>query len=41
MVKTYTFEDIGRKYGVSAKSIAKWCKRYDLPYRKKDINKMI
>jgi very-short-patch-repair endonuclease len=41
MVKTYTFEDIGRKYGVSAKSIAKWCKRYDLPYRKKDINEMI
>ena len=41
MVKTYTFEDIGRKYDVSAKSITKWCKRYDLPYRKKDINKMI
>lgn len=41
MVKTYTFEDIGRKYGVSAKSIVKWCKSYGLPHRKKDINKML
>ena len=39
MVKVYTFEAIGRKYGVSAKSISKWCKWYGLPYRKKDINR--
>ncbi len=39
MVKVYTFETIGRKYGVSAKSISKWCKWYGLPYRKKDINR--
>ena len=40
MVKEYTFEDIGKKYNVSSKSIVKWCKWYGLPHRKKDINKL-
>lgn len=36
-----SFSELGRKYGVSDKSITKWCKMYNLPYRKKDINKII
>ena len=31
------FTTIAKKYGVSDKSIVKWCKHYGLPYRKKDI----
>ena len=40
MVKNIPFTEIGKKYGVSDKSIVKWCKSYGLPYRKKDINKV-
>lgn len=32
-----SFEKLGRKYGVSGNAVRKWCKGYDLPYRKKDI----
>ena len=41
MIKNKPFTTIAKEYGVSDKAIVKWCKRYDLPYRKKDINKMI
>ena len=34
-----SFEELGRKYNVSGKAISKWCKKYNLPYKKKDINK--
>lgn len=37
MVKTMSFVDIGKKYGVDGNTIKKWCKFYKLPYRKKDI----
>lgn len=37
MVKTISFVDIGKKYGVDGNTIKKWCKFYKLPYRKKDI----
>lgn len=30
---------IGRMYGVSDNAIRKWCKKYDLPFRKKEIEK--
>lgn len=33
-----TFVDLGKKYGVSYKSIQKWCDYYKLPSRRKDIN---
>lgn len=39
MVKMIPFTKIGEKYGVAGNTIKKWCKYYDLPYRKKDINK--
>lgn len=28
---------IGRMYGVSDTAVRKWCKKYDLPFRKKEI----
>ncbi|MCP4320253.1 MAG: hypothetical protein GY787_00020 [Alteromonadales bacterium] len=37
LIKTKPILQIGKQYGVSDNSIRKWCKFYDLPYRKKDI----
>lgn len=33
------FTQLGKKYGVSYKSIQKWCNYYNLPSRRQDINK--
>ena len=41
MVKSIPFTRIAEMYGVSDNAIKKWCKRYGLPYRKKDIDKLI
>lgn len=38
-IKENTFAQIGREYLVDEKTITNWCKKYNLPYRKKDINK--
>lgn len=35
--KKYSFLYLGRKYRVSDNTVRKWCKRYNIPYRKKDI----
>lgn len=40
MIKNESFESIGRKFGVSGKSITKWCIAYDLPHRKCDLRKI-
>lgn len=37
MIKNKSFCDIGREYGVSDNTIRKWCKLYQLPYRKRDL----
>ncbi|MBO8427479.1 MAG: HNH endonuclease [Firmicutes bacterium] len=37
LIKTKSFLEIGRMYGVSDTAIKKWCKSYNLPYRKKDL----
>ncbi len=37
LLKESNFSAIGRTYGVSDNAVRKWCKYYDLPYRKKDI----
>ena len=37
LIHEKAFLEIGRMYGVSDKTITKWCKSYGLPYRKKDI----
>ena len=31
------FTEIGKRYGVTDNSVRKWCKKYNLPYRKKDM----
>ena len=36
-IKTKSFCEIGREYGVTDNTIRKWCKIYQLPYRKKDL----
>lgn len=40
LIKDRTFTSIANEYGVSRTSISKWCKYYDLPYRKKDIENL-
>lgn len=37
MIRTMSFEAIGRQYGVDGKTIPKWCDSYKLPRRKLDI----
>ena len=34
------FTQIGKMYNVSDNAIRKWCKKYDLPYRRQDIEKL-
>lgn len=36
-IKTKSFCAIGKEYGVTDNTIRKWCKLYQLPYRKKDL----
>lgn len=40
LIKKYPFTKIAKKYGVSDKTISKWCERYGLPHRKKDLNSL-
>lgn len=34
---TYSMLQIGKKYNVSDNTVRKWCKKYELPYKRKDI----
>ena len=36
-IRVKSFTQLGKKYNVSDKAIVKWCKQYQLPFRKKDI----
>lgn len=36
-IRIYSFKELGRMYGVSDKSVSKWCRYLSLPYLKKDI----
>ena len=38
LIRNTSFEEIGRKYNISGKAIVKWCIKYSLPYKRKDIN---
>ena len=38
LIRTKPFTKIGEMYGVSDNAIRKWCVRYELPTKKKDIN---
>ena len=37
LIRIYSFVELGKKYGVSDKTISKWCIAENLPSRKKDI----
>jgi hypothetical protein len=37
LIKTTPFTIIGKMYGVSDNTIRKWCKCYEIPFRKKDL----
>ena len=39
-IKTQSFLSIGKEYGVSDNAIRKWCKAYNLPFKKTEINKI-
>ena len=38
LIYKYQFTKIGNMFNVSDNTVRKWCKKYGLPYRKKDIN---
>ena len=40
LIRTTTFISIGKQYGVSDNAIRKWCKKYNLPFRVKDIKQI-
>ena len=40
LIRNFSFTKIGEQYGVSDNAIRKWCDKYNLPRRKKDINKI-
>lgn len=40
LILSKSFLKIGRMYGVSDNTIRKWCKQYNLPFRRKDIEKI-
>lgn len=37
LIRTTSFVQIGKKYNVSDSSIRKWCKSYNLPFKKQEI----
>ena len=37
-IRTLSFCEIGRRYGVSDNTIRKWCKGFGLPFKKSEIN---
>lgn len=37
LIKTTPFTQIGKYYNVSDNAVRKWCKYYELPFRKKDL----
>ena len=38
LIREETFVSIGKKFNVTDNAIKKWCKQYDLPSKKRDIN---
>ena len=40
MIRTQTFVDIGKSFSVADNTIKKWCKNYNLPYKKSMINQI-
>ena len=40
LIRTTSFSEIGQTYNVNGNTIKKWCKLYNLPFRKLDIDKI-
>lgn len=40
LIKTKSFTSIGKMYGISDNAVRKWCKKYNLPYTKKELRKL-
>lgn len=40
LIQILPFVQIGKQYGVSDNAVKKWCKNYNLPYRKIDIKQI-
>lgn len=38
LVRQNSFSELGRRYNVCSSTISKWCKAYDLPFRKTEID---
>ena len=39
LIRTLPFTKIGKHFGISDNGIRKWCKAYNLPYKKTEINR--
>lgn len=39
LIRNHSFVDIGKKFGVSDNAVRRWCKKYELPFRKEEIDK--
>ena len=37
LLRNTSFVQIGKKYGVTDNAVRKWCKKYGLPFKAKDI----
>lgn len=40
LIKTKSFTSIGRTYGVSDSAVKKWCKKYEIPYTKRELREL-
>lgn len=40
LIRTTSFTQIGKQYGVSDNAIRKWCDKYNLPRKVSDIKKI-
>lgn len=40
LIRSVPFLEIGKKYRISDNAIRKWCRKYGLPYKKRDINRI-
>lgn len=39
LIQSHSFVELGRMFGVSDNAVRKWCKTYELPYRRRDIQR--
>ena len=40
LIREKSMLEVGKSYGISDNGIRKWCKKYELPYKKTEINKI-